>query len=221
MSIEFPKQSKKLEQLGDNHIFDAKRLIRHFLTFHNPTEKVMRYANKDKTTQEVGELKQSLAEHVNVMRELWDYIKKHDKKLIAVDDEIIMNMISKHDTHEVFTSDKVFKTQTDIENEHIADLEIARLHKIGGDEKTGEVIEQYKARLSNEAKIVKALDRLEPYLLMMYADRPDVHTKKDAYEIAKSIRDISPLLYKTSLFALRFLEMSKSKIGQKEFEFMN
>jgi 5'-deoxynucleotidase YfbR-like HD superfamily hydrolase len=208
-----PQESIKHNQkkIEERENMDAgQKLVRYLLSNVKPTEHVQRYDNSSNEPSKREKLNQSVAEHVASMTEILEFLLAQEPEgtFKELDTEKMRKMIRFHDRHEIHIDDVVYKDDGYHEQEAEAeDANAAFLHKVGFLDAPA-IMTEYKQGESNEAILVKAIDRLEAYVTKMYGDpQPIIENRADdAVEIAEKIKHLSPTLYKASILAIRWLQ---------------
>lgn len=203
------------------HRSKEQLLIRSFLEISKGLERELRYGNQNRTEEEMAELRQSVAEHMQGMHWLADFILSEDEEAVELNREKIGRLINRHDMHEALTGDQLVKDEETLLKERAAEAKLVEAAgTVGISPDLEEMLGEYVNRETAEAKFVKGLDRLEAYLTMIYAGRADMFTENHSHnehEIAESIRDISPMLHKSLDLTVRLLRLKK-RGNEEQFE---
>jgi len=119
----------------------------------------------------INDFSESVAEHTYTMHVIADYFLRLEPAATKLDDRKVKTMITWHDMDEIETGDKISwkKTPADLVNE--LDAWRATAANLSEVIKTdiSQVIEEYEQLGSEEARFVKAIDKLDP-LFYLYCE---------------------------------------------------
>lgn len=213
--------SEVFKKFENKELSPAERLVEEYLCFFKPLDHTRRFGNKSGTWEESQDLNQSITEHLGGMQYLTEMVLERDLVIpTEFDRNRIRKMILVHDLHEGHIDDVVYKTEARRAEEAEWDSVISNAYSQGGDLTTGALIREYNEKISPEAKFVKALDHLEALLTLLYADRIDKVSNREAYndKIIAGVEEISPLLAQTIKLVNGRLLQRREEIGQQELD---
>lgn len=193
----------------DQFVIDEMNKLRYLYKL----KQEIRYAQKRNVEQET----ESVAEHIFGMHVIASYFLPLEDTLNKWDKEKIFAMITWHDIDEVETGDIVSHWKTEADQELAKQALPTVISKLPETIQASvqQVMNEYEARQSNEAKFVKAIDKAEPLFEVRFEFYRDImhangNTLENHWQTKQKYIEDFP-------YIRRFVEVSTLQLDQKGF----